>query len=477
MEGEREGKELLKMNSQGPEEKELPRLTTMMSNILALAIPNILTFVFACSATLFTYALLGRLDPKYLGAIGLGGTMVGFIAGSPLGSFASGLDTLIPQSFGKKDYQMCGMYMNRGLVILTIIGIPLYILTAFSTYILQMLNIEQSRSELSGLYAIALIPATFLGVCSAPMYSFMGGQRVVIPAMIIGLITAGLQPLLTAFFVFWINCGYLGAAYVYLTNGALTVGMYVFYIYYSGKFDKTIAPWNNEVFKGWKSFIGICGHSGIMSCIAAWAYHIMAFFAGMLTDEELAAHVAMLNILAWLYMCPVGFGNAATIIVGNKLGERNVAEAKMYAKICVITNYSISAVIELTALLFRKEIGLLFSADKKVQDLIASVIPIIVLANVFDVNQGIFSRLIYALGKQKYASLVLLISHWAVRLPIAILMTFVLKWGIYGLWTTYIFSYACAAIGFAYVVIREDWEKVSQEIYERIEKDKMTLDK
>jgi len=470
--------ELLTKNEQTqPETQELPRLSKMINDILTLAIPGILTYIFNCSGTLATFALLGRLEPKYMGAIGLGATMAGFLAGSPLTAFASGLDSLIPQSFGKKDYQMCGIYLNRGLVILGIIGIPLYIVTLFSTHIMKLLGIAASRADLSGIYAIYLIPAMTLAVASAALNSFMAGQRVVLPSMTINLVTSALQPLWIAIFVFWLNGGYIGAAFGSISNAGLTCLFYVIYIYKSGKFDQSIAPWNNEVLNGWRSFCTICGLSGIMSCLGAWAYHLMGFFAGHLSDAELAAHVSLLNILAWMYMMPVGIGNAATILVGNKLGGRNVAEAKQYAKLCVVINFGASVVLELTMLIFRKEVGQIFSSSPHVQELIGSVIPIIVFANVFDVIQGVFYKIIYAIGRQKYASYVLIVSHWIVRVPIAIVMTFVLKLGLYGLWTTYIFSYACAAIGFAYVVIREDWDKISNEIYERIEKDKLTHDK
>ena len=452
-------------------EKELPRISKMLWDIMALAIPAVISFLFACFTNIGTFAVIRRLDPKYTGALGLGSAISAFI------SFVSGMDTLIPQSFGKKDYSMCGVYMNRGIVIFTVIGIPLNIVVLFSTQILGALSVERSMAELAGLYAICLIPNMVLTTLTGPMTSFMSGQRVVIPNTIIGCSIAILQPFIVLLFVNWLNQGYLGVAYASGVSAALSLILSAVYIYKSDKFIKAIAPWNEEVFKGWKSFIGVCGHSGIMSCLAAWGYHIMSFFAGQLTTEEMAAHVALLNVLAWLYAFTVGFGNAATTLVGNKLGENNVPEAKAYAKVCLITNFSFSVVGELLALIFRNQIGQLFSSDAKVQEIVSSVVPVIVIANIFDVNQGVFSRIIYGLGKQKYASIVLLISHWAVRIPIAVITTFVFKMGLYGLWTTYIFSYACAAIGFAYLVIKEDWYKVVREIHERIENDKATLEK
>jgi len=412
-----------------------------------------------------------------MGAIGLGSTMASFIANSPLTAFASGLDSLIPQSFGKKDYQMCGIYLNRGLVMLGILGIPLYIAMLFSSKIMKLIGIEDSRADLSGIYTIYCIPAAFLTVARVALNSFMAGQKVVLPSMVMNLITSALYPLWITLFVFWLNKGYIGSAFGTILNVGIVCIVYVIYIYKSGKFDKSIAPWNKEVFNGWKSFFTVCGSSGILHCLCAWAHYMMGIFAGHLTDAELSAHTSLLNILGWMYMMPVGIGNAANILVGNKLGGRNVAEAIIYAKLCMYINIGASALLEIPMIIFRKEIGKFCSSNPAVQIIIESIIPLIILANVFDVIQGIFYKLIYAIGRQKYASYVIILSHWIIRIPIAIVMTFVMKLGLYGLWTTYIFSYACAAIGFGYIVISENWKKISDEIYQRIENDKLTLDK
>ncbi len=447
----------------------------MLISIMSLAIPNLLSFIFLIAGSSGVLYFLGRLEPKFTSALGLGSTISGMIAQSPLIAFASGLDTMIPQSFGKRDFRMCGIYLNRGILILFLVGIPLYTAVMFASPILRAMGIQSDMAALSARYALCLIPNVLLGVVCNLMNSFMSGQRVVVPITVIACVTSILLPFWVWFFVFFLDGGYLGAAYANGTSALITLTATALYVNKSGKFDKTVSPWNAEVLKGWGTFFTVCGHSGLMSCIGAWGYHIMSIFAGHLTTDEMAAHVAMLNILAWLYMAPVGVGNAAMVLVGNKLGERNVSEALAYAKVCVVTNQAVSLVVEIGFLVFRHPVSRLYSSDPTVQALIASVIPVAVCANFFDVVQGIFSKLIYAMGKQKYASVVLLVSHWIVRIPFALIVTFVLGAGLHGLWTAFIVSYACTAVGFVYIVVREDWAAVAQEIYDRIERDKMVL--
>ncbi len=449
------------------------RLSEMMREILRLAVPSFVSFIVCCACGMGTYAVVRVLQPEYIGAMGLGSTIIGVLSGCPLYAIQSGLDTLIPQSFGKGDRKMCGVYANRGITVLSLLGIPLYLAVCCSHFfVVNMCGIAEDMAGLSIKYAIYLIPNMMLAIVAACLGSFMLGQRVVIPGMIIGCATSSLYPLWLLVFVRWLGCGYLGAAYAQAINAAAGLAAAIVYIYRSGTFKDSLASWGAEVFQGWSGFFSVCGYSGLMSCLMGWSYHMLSIFAGRLSKDELAAHVALLNIISWLYAFPVGFGTAVTVIVGNKLGERKSGEAKAYAKLCVAVNFGLSVVTEILALLFRSHLGALFTTDPQVQSYISSVVPYAVLLNVFDVNQGILARIIYGLGKQKNASFVLMVTHWVLRVPLAWVLTFTLGFGLEGLWTAYIFSLAGAMIGFGYVVVREDWEAIAQEVYERIEKDK-----
>lgn len=70
--------------------------------------------------------LLGHLPEKiYLASLGLGSLTTSIVLLSITVSFNGALDTLIPQAHGQNDTRMCGIYLNRQLLLISCIFIPL----------------------------------------------------------------------------------------------------------------------------------------------------------------------------------------------------------------------------------------------------------------------------------------------------------------------------------------------------------------
>ncbi len=58
--------------------------------------------------------LLGHLeDPIYLASFGLGSMMLNFLVNSLSISFSFSLETLVAQSYGQGELEMCGHYLRR----------------------------------------------------------------------------------------------------------------------------------------------------------------------------------------------------------------------------------------------------------------------------------------------------------------------------------------------------------------------------
>jgi len=53
-----------------------------------------------------------------------------------------------------------------------------------------------------------------------------------------------------------------------------------------------------------------------MQCAEWWAFEFLAIFAGMLGKHQLAAQVAVINIICMLFMIPLGVQFAASANVG-----------------------------------------------------------------------------------------------------------------------------------------------------------------
>ncbi|MFS7971703.1 putative multi antimicrobial extrusion protein [Helianthus anomalus] len=95
----------------------------------------------------FMFALLGSIS--YVGCffvqMGIGGA----------------LETLCGQAYGAKQYQMLGVHMQRAMVVLMLMGIPISIIWAFTGQIFTIFGLDLDISKEAGNYAHWLIPSIF----------------------------------------------------------------------------------------------------------------------------------------------------------------------------------------------------------------------------------------------------------------------------------------------------------------------------
>ena len=83
--------------------------------------------------------------------------------------------------------------------------------------------------------------------------------------------------------------------------------------------------------QGAKEFLKLGVPSTIMQCAEWWAFELLAIFAGVLGKHQLAAQVAVINIIGFLYMIPLGIQFATSANVGGQVGAGNIAMAKKHA--------------------------------------------------------------------------------------------------------------------------------------------------
>lgn len=71
---------------------------------------------------------------------------------------------------------------------------------------------------------------------------------------------------------------------------------------------------------GWCEYLKLAVPSTLMQCFEWWAFELIAIFAGILSVNDLAAQVAIVNIVGLVYMIPLGVQFAASGLVGNMIG-------------------------------------------------------------------------------------------------------------------------------------------------------------
>ena len=89
-----------------------------IKEIYKISIPQIVTLITIMLTNMYNISVVGNLgSASDVAGAGMANMLMNIIANSNLQGMAAALSTLVSQAYGKKEYQMCGVYLNRGRVI------------------------------------------------------------------------------------------------------------------------------------------------------------------------------------------------------------------------------------------------------------------------------------------------------------------------------------------------------------------------
>jgi len=94
----------------------------------------------------------------------------------------SAVETLCGQAYGAQRYEMLGIYLQRAMIVLTLIAIPLTMISLFSKRILIMLGEPSDLAEITSLYVYGVIPQIYTYALNFPIQKFLQAQGVVKPS-------------------------------------------------------------------------------------------------------------------------------------------------------------------------------------------------------------------------------------------------------------------------------------------------------
>ena len=105
---------------------------SMSKKYFKISIPTVATCSLNNFVMFVTVVFAGRLDdPSKLAGVGLGITIGQILCFSIMTGLNGALDTLVSQTYGFGELRLCAALFNRGLLILTLVFIPLAVLLCF----------------------------------------------------------------------------------------------------------------------------------------------------------------------------------------------------------------------------------------------------------------------------------------------------------------------------------------------------------
>ncbi|XP_028786860.1 protein DETOXIFICATION 16-like isoform X2 [Neltuma alba] len=335
---------------------------------------------------------------------------------SLLVGMASALDTLCGQSYGAKQHRKLGMHMQRAMVVLMIVSVPLAIVWAKTGSILIALGQDPEISAEAGQYANFMIPCLFAYGLLQCLNRFLQSQN------------------------------------------------------FSPSCAKAWPGFSKEALHGIPTFFRLAIPSAVMVCLEAWSFEMMVLLSGLLPNPKLETSVLSicLNTASVVWMIPFGLSGAVSTRVSNELGAGHPRTARLAVRVVLVMAIIEGILVGTMLILVRNIWGNAYSNEVEVVKYVATMMPILAISNFVDGLQCVLSGTARGCGWQKIGAFVNLGSYYLVGIPLAVMLAFVLHIGGKGLWLGIISALLVQVLSLLTITIRSDWDQEAVKAKDRV---------
>lgn len=183
-----------------------------------------------------------------------------------------------------------------------------------------------------------------------------------------------------------------------------------------------------------KEYLRIGVPMGVSIFMETSIFGVVALFIAKFGTETIAAHQAALNFSSLIYMLPLSFSLALTIVVGVEYGAKNYQGARDYVTIGLQTSLGIAGFYMLAEYFLREQIALIYTTNP---DVVALVKVFLLYAIGWQAGDAIAAPIQGILRGYKdvdatfWASM---LAYWGICLPLGLFLDYKVGNGAFAYW-------------------------------------------
>ncbi len=396
--------------------------------------------------------MLGHLSAQALAAGGLGHLVT--ISLMILGyGILSALDPLASQAHGAGDSVALGGHLQRGLVLAAALTVPFVLALLDVGPLLRVLGQPAGVSRDAADYIRGILWGElpyFLFIVLRQTLQAMSDVRPAVVAIVLG-------NLCNLFFNWVLIFGHLGAPALGVRGSAFSTSLsrWVMFLYLLIAARRRLAPF----WRGWREFITetaawrgyllilrIGVPIGIHNTVEIGIFALAAVLIGRIGVTALAGHQVAINLASLSFMVPLGISGAAATRVGNAIGRGDLLGARRSAAACLLLGAGTMSGFALLFATLAVPLGHLYTQDPAVIAVVAALLPIAAVFQVFDGIQVVGAGVLRGAADTTFPAVMALIGYWALALPVGWTLAFRAGLGARGLWWGFVVGLMAVAV-------------------------------
>jgi MATE family multidrug resistance protein len=281
---------------------------------------------------------------------------------------------------------------------------------------------------------------------------FIEGLSVMKPAMIIALSANLINALANWVLIFgelgFPKLGIAGAAWATFASRVFMAAAIMFFVMRNEKFKQYDVNFHFRGldFKIIKKILRLGLPSGFQYFFEVGAFSFAVIMIGWIGANELAAHQIAINLASISFMAVLGISQAASIRVGNAMGEQSVSKIRKAGFTGIFLGASIMSLAGLTFILLNNFLPTLYIDDEAVISIASRLIIIAALFQLSDGTQAVGIGVLRGLTDVKGPTIITFVAYWIISLPIAYLLAFNFNLGVDGVWIGLLIGLTASAI-------------------------------
>ncbi len=432
-----------------------------LSRIFGLAMPIIAGMLSQNLLNLVDTAMVGRLGPEALAAVGIS-SMVAFLFLSPVLGVASGVQAISARKKGEGKINETAYSLNNALLYSLVFGVMVFFLAFWlAEPLFNMLTETEVLSKLSREYFLIRIAVCFFAIMN---FAFRGYWNSVDMSKVY-MNTLIVMHLVNIALNYVLIFGKFGFPRMETNGAALATSISIvigFILYFIQALDKASANGFLRCLPSYKTLNRLTSISlpaGFELCITMSNVVALYWLVGKIGTNELASLNVMMNIFMLVLLPALGLGITLASLSGQALGAGDKEEAYNWGR--DITRLGL-VVLTLLALPFFFMPETIFGLFTKSESVIAAGVDGLRIMGFTLGLEMIGYTLVEALkglGYSKKVSVISFIWQWVIFIPGVYVMVHTFHLSLFSIWIWQIIMHLVQSVVFIAIWKQRKWQE------------------